>query len=169
MYVYAYYNKENKPLYIGQAEDVLKRYEEHKCSDKWMNDVDKIIVHGPYPSNDDLSYFEKYYVRKEQPLYNKNLMKMCNYKEINDPYQMVVFKDFTEMKDYYYQSSEQLKRATYYLRIDQLETLSLICYEDAEDKSKLVRKLLDEAIDSIGRAKKRDYKAEAEERMKMRG
>ena len=35
--------------------------------------------------------------------------------------------------------------------------------------SKLVRKLLDEAIDSLGRAKKRDYKAEAAERMKMRG
>lgn len=168
MYVYAYYNKENKPIYIGQAEDAVKRYEEHQHSDDWMNEVEKIIIHGPYPSIDDLNYFEKYYVRKEQPKYNKNLLKNCNYKEIVDPYGSIVFDNVTAMKDYYYQAGETLKRATYYLRVDQLEMLDIICFVENEDKSKFVRNMFDKVFESKSKEYDRDFQAEAELRLKSK-
>jgi len=166
MFVYAYYDLNGNPLYIGQAEDVVRRYQEHKNSDMWMEDVKKIVIHGPYPSPEDLNYFERYYVRLEQPIHNKNLIKTCNFKEINDPYGKVIFHDISEMKDYYYQSGEALKRATYYMRVDQLEALSILCFEEGEDKSRFIRKMFDIAIEKIGKENGRDYRSEAEARVR---
>ena len=168
MYVYAYYDKKNIPIYIGQAEDVVKRYGEHQQSDDWIGEVEKIIIHGPYPSTDDLNYFEKYYVRKEQPKYNKNLLKSCNYKEIADPYGSIVFDNATAMKDNYYQAAETLKRGTYYLRMDQLEMLDIVCFVENEDKSKFVRDMFDMYFQLKSKEHGRNFQLEAEQRLKRK-
>lgn len=50
------------------------------------------------------------------------------------------------------------------MRVDQLEALSILCFEEGEDKSRFIRKMFDMAIEIIGKENGRDYRAEAEAR-----
>lgn len=64
--------------------------------------------------------------------------------------------------------AEPMKRATYYLRQDQLEALRLIRFKEVKDVSYVVRELLDIAIAEKSREHGTDFKEEAEQNLLLR-
>ena len=108
-------------------------------------EIKKIDVRGPYSSSDDVSYFEKYYVRLHQPKYNKNLQQIHeSFVEVSDTCTMITFNSINEMLEYYNKCQDQLDRKTYYLRYDHVEMLEIFCFKHQIDKSELVRRMFDE-------------------------
>ena len=69
--VYFYYNKDNEIIYVGQALDVLKRWNTH--NEPWKAEV-KIIGVREYNDRAAMDIFEHYYITKYNPRYNKALL-----------------------------------------------------------------------------------------------
>lgn len=69
-YVYFYYNNEQEIIYVGQTEEVGRRWEQHKYNEEWTKDVTKIGVRK-YPDESSMKMFENCYIRRLCPKYNK--------------------------------------------------------------------------------------------------
>ena len=167
MYIYEYYNSNSDLLYVGIAKNPVQRYEMHLLKEGWAGDIGGIVIRGPYPA-EAATFFEKYYIKTKNPRFNKNnKLKDELFQPIADPYGFVQFSSADEMKAYFSKKNNDLKRASYYLRRDQIETLEVICYFLKKDKSLTVREIFDEFIDRMSQEYGRDFRAEGEQRLGM--
>ena len=71
MYVYAYFNRNNKVLYVSSTRHILDRYQQHEREDEWMAQVNSITVCGPYSEKVGL-HSEKVLIANLCPRYNLN-------------------------------------------------------------------------------------------------
>lgn len=60
---------------------------------------------------------------------------------------------------------EELERKTYYLRLDQIETLRTLCYKENSDVSRIVRELLDIGIAQKSELHNFDFKTDSEQKI----
>lgn len=60
---------------------------------------------------------------------------------------------------------EEYERKTYYLRLEQIEVLKILCFKENKDVSELVRELFDIAIEKKSEEHDYDFQAEAAQRL----
>lgn len=148
-YVYAFYDENNQPIYIGQTENVLVRYDTHKYEDSWMEEVDKILVHGPYDSTNVTNYYEEAYIRKERPKYNEMFTDGYNELPFTDNHEVKKFKSEEELVDCFKRKNDELIRSSYYLRKDQIEAIKLESFKSDLPKSTIIRNCIDKYFETI--------------------
>ncbi len=143
MYVYSFYGADGSALYIGQAKQVLTRYEQHRSKDDWMKYVRVVTVRGPYPS-DKVGFYEQLHIADEQPIYN------CNSRYIDkqtaageDPYPFHRFETVEDFVVYFTVQPDTYQRGTYYLRVIDLEVLRTLQFYLRYDVSELVREAME--------------------------
>ena len=78
-----------------------------------------------------------------------------------DPMAML-FKNTTPQEE---EDIEELERKTYYLRLDQIETLRTIVYKEHSDVSRVVRELLDIGIAQKSELHGFDFKTDSEQKI----
>jgi len=166
MYVYSYYAADGTPLYIGQAKQVLMRFEQHRQNDDWMKYVELVTVRGPYPV-EEVSFYEQFHITDEQPLYNRNSRYIDESDEtVEDPYPVHHFGSVQDFEKYFWVQPDTYQRATHYFRKIDLEVLRALKYHLCCDFSKLVREAVEIGMREIAsRAGHADIYSEVLEEM----
>lgn len=150
MYVYCYFSEDGKPLYVGSTRHVLERFRQHKHNEPWMKNVARVVVRGPYPEEEVLD-FEKKYIAEEQPLFNVNSLITDGEFPQEDPYDVLKFDTVSDFESHFLVHSGAYQRATYYLRIEDLEALRMLCYYRDDEISSTVREALEIGIDALAK------------------
>ena len=149
MYVYFYYGEDNRLLYVGSTKDVLIRFQQHKSMDYWMDSVHSITIRGEYEVEDAL-YFEKYYIAKEKPVYNKqSVYSIIGNKDMVDDAHEHHFSSIESFVSYYSAKPDMLHRATYYLRKIDIEAMNILKYHTGEDLIEIAPKAFEIGIKEI--------------------
>ncbi len=151
MFVYSFYAADGTALYIGQAKQVLTRYEQHCSKDAWMKHVKEVMLRGPYPL-EKVNFYEQIHIAEEQPLYN------CNSRYIDepagavgDPYPCRRFDTVEDFVAYCTLRPDTYQRGTYYLRVIDLEVLRTLQFYLRYDISELVREALEIGMGEMAR------------------
>ena len=66
--IYTYYDKDNKPLYIGKSTNLYKRHNQHR-RDEWFADAVKIGIRN-YNNHQEMDIAEIHYTATRDPLFN---------------------------------------------------------------------------------------------------
>lgn len=74
----------------------------------------------------------------------------------------LLFKNTTPQDE---EGVDELERKTYYLRLDQIETLRTICFKEDKDVSQVVRELLDIGITQKSELHGFDFKTDSEQKI----
>ncbi len=151
MYIYSYYAKDGTLLYIGSTGKLLQRFRQHKQEEGWMVKVASISVRGPYTEK-TVAEYERLYVSRYQPVYNTNLIGYEEYPDFVDDREERYFSTVAEFEDYYSLLPNTYQRATYYLKLEDLEALRLLQFYCNEDRSEIVRQALKIGFETIAEA-----------------
>lgn len=73
-YVYRFFDKNDKLLWVGCSSDVKRRIEEHKRIRPWMHETVRVTTE-PYETYEDGRSAEARAVEAEKPKYNRFLKK----------------------------------------------------------------------------------------------
>lgn len=93
----------------------------------------------------------------QRELRQAEIMPAFNEPIDNDPMSLL-FQNTSEEEEVY----EEYDRKTYYLRLDQVETIRQLCFKEHADVSEMIRELLDMAIAQKSEQHGYDYRAESE-------
>ena len=146
MYVYAYFNKNNKVLYVGSTRHILGRYQQHECEDEWMSQVHSITVWGPYSEKDGL-LSEKVLIANLCPRYNLNTADGYIGAEAPVVHEDgVSFQHFNAMKHHFKTLPGETKRCTYYIYNEEDEALRILSFYYDKPISEIVRTILHNGI-----------------------
>lgn len=105
-FVYFYYGKNDKLLYVGQSIDVGRRWQQH--DEPWMNEVCKIGVRE-YPDSVTMDIFEYYYIARLFPKYNvSRLHRGTTTTDIGDPTTLTIYT-LEEFKEKYVSAHDSEK------------------------------------------------------------
>jgi len=149
MYVYFYYDEDGRLLYVGSTKDELFRFQQHNDADYWMDSVCSITVKGEYEVEDAL-YFERYYIAKGKPVYNKkSVYSIIENEAMIDNAPEHHFSDIESFIAYYSARPDLLHRATYYLRKVDIEAMNILKYRTSEDLVDIAPKAFEIGIKEI--------------------
>ena len=93
-YIYKHYNSDNQIVYVGQTKNLEKRQGEHFLNSKWKNEIHRI----EYVEVTDkmlMDLYEKYYIDKDSPKYNKKDVD-CQYTRFFNNLEELNFKEFSK-------------------------------------------------------------------------
>lgn len=79
-FIYCFYNCNNECLYVGQTNDLRKRFIQHKKDKTWWNEVKEIRV--AETSKRLVDIYERYYINKFKAKYNVKDINI-KYKKFN--------------------------------------------------------------------------------------
>lgn len=69
-YIYIFYNSKNEIIYIGQTQSISNRMIKHIEESDFWNEV-FYIMYAETPTLKSLTQYERYYIQKYTPKYNK--------------------------------------------------------------------------------------------------
>ena len=116
-YVYFYYNNEQEIIYVGQTEEVGRRWEQHKYNEEWTKDVTKIGVRK-YPDKSSMDMYEYCYIKMLCPKYNKAIKGPQKASAgIDDKYELKIYSVDEFEKMFCAKESNPKKRLNYEERL----------------------------------------------------
>lgn len=151
MYIYIYFDQNQKPLYVGSTIQPLIRFKQHRQSEKWMKNVCSVSVLGPYDSEAALLY-EKYIISRMQPKYNINSINFDGI--VSHPIEPKHYKHFPtiqEFETFFNSQPETYERCTFYLRRADKEALRILKFYSNKDISQLIRELFDIGAENLAK------------------
>lgn len=69
-YLYKFYNKDNELLYLGKTKNIKERFNTHRATQTWWDEVTK-IEYAKLSSGLEMSIYELYLINLLKPKYNK--------------------------------------------------------------------------------------------------
>ena len=95
-YIYKHLNKENEVIYVGQTKDMDDRQGSHKNSSDWAKEI-KRIEFTEVSDSMIMDIYEKYYISKLTPKYNKKDID-CKYSDFFVSMKELEFKEYIKQK-----------------------------------------------------------------------
>ena len=88
-YIYRFYDKENKIIYVGKTNNLQKRFSQHKKKEWWYQvyTIDVAEVSNKYMTD----IYEQYYINKQTTKYN---IKDTNIKYLKFEFPELIFKKY---------------------------------------------------------------------------
>lgn len=116
-YVYFYYNNQQEIIYVGQTEEVGRRWEQHKYNEEWTKEVTKIGVRK-YPDKSSMDMYEYCYIKMLCPKYNKAIKGPQKASAgIDDKYELKIYSVDEFEKMFCAKESNPKKRLNYEERL----------------------------------------------------
>lgn len=94
-YIYKHLNLDNEVIYVGLTINIHSRQSEHKSSSSWSDEIHK-IEYAEVGDNLLMEIYEKYYISKHLPKYNKKDVD-CKYSRFFKNMDELEFKEYVKI------------------------------------------------------------------------